>query len=648
MSRAKLDDNSNAVTLFPFLAVLLCIMGALIVVLVCVTRLSRDQALAELAAQEAAAKLPTEPDPEAEQARRKLDEATAYLAKLREVRAKAQQQLHGDQSRLSHLEDHIRRLQEKLGSLRLAADELEAMEDEHFDDREQANRELARLEQLIRDSRETIEELRAESKSRQPAYAIVPYQGPNGTHRRPLYIECRRDEVVLQPEGIRLTEEDFLPPLGPGNPLASALRAAREQIQREEAAGGEPTSADPYPLILVRPDGIASYLYVRAAIESWDSDFGYEFVDGDWDLKFPPANPPLAAIEYQAVETARARMRMLAAAAPRAYGAYRSARGSFAFDDDSIDDSGGGFGGHAGDSDSIGATADGRFERGTDDELLVAAADDHDGGASSDSAGGGGVDGRTGATGGGQQAGGNSQLSDHTGSGGAAASQSDELVNSDGSASGGPAVDEPAAGQTAASGSRSTGAAPADADAGASHTAAAGSAGGPLAQQIGASTDQANAPNSVVMNSSNQPPNGRSSQANSASVRGKDWAIQDPDPGAVPIRRTIQIIVRRDRLAILPESDGSALPATGGREIPLTGSTDRAADELVAALKDHIDQWGIAGRGLYWRPVLELTVGPDGGKRADDLARLLNNSGLELQTASVTSQSDGEAASANR
>ncbi len=89
-------------------------------------------------------------------------------------------------------------------------------------------------------------------------YAVVPYLGKNGTRRRPIYIECRGDGVIIQPEGIRLTEEDFQGPMGPGNPLAAALRAAREHLAAQQKTSGGPIE-EPYPLLLVRPDGIAAY-----------------------------------------------------------------------------------------------------------------------------------------------------------------------------------------------------------------------------------------------------------------------------------------------------------------------------------------------------------------------------------------------------
>jgi hypothetical protein len=43
----------------------------------------------------------------------------------------------------------------------------------------------------------------------------------------------------------------------------------------------------------------------------------------------------------------------------------------------------------------------------------------------------------------------------------------------------------------------------------------------------------------------------------------------------------------------------------------------------------------MAGTNLYWRPVIVLSVAPQGERRANDLERLLRNSGLELKTDEV-------------
>src|SRR5215471_10228210 len=157
MSRARVRDNSNPVQLFPFVAVLLCTMGSLLVILVVVARCSWDNGL-----QQAAAKIhaeATSPLP-ADDLHQKLEAVNTYVEQLGSVRARAEEALQSDQAHLSHLEDHMRRLQDHLDSLRTAAGELEGMEREHYDDRAQAEREVARLNQLIEDTEKEVSDLK--------------------------------------------------------------------------------------------------------------------------------------------------------------------------------------------------------------------------------------------------------------------------------------------------------------------------------------------------------------------------------------------------------------------------------------------------------------------------------------------------------
>ena len=44
--------------------------------------------------------------------------------------------------------------------------------------------------------------LDAKAKQVENRFAVVPYLGPNGTRRRPIFFECRADSIVLQPEGV--------------------------------------------------------------------------------------------------------------------------------------------------------------------------------------------------------------------------------------------------------------------------------------------------------------------------------------------------------------------------------------------------------------------------------------------------------------
>ena len=59
--------------------------------------------------------------------------------------------------------------------------------------------------------------------------------------------------------------------------------------------------------------------------------------------------------------------------------------------------------------------------------------------------------------------------------------------------------------------------------------------------------------------------------------------------------------------------------------------SSKCPPELVSAVWDHMDTWGIAGRGMYWRPVLSIHVGPGAEGRYDDLKTLLQESGLKVE-----------------
>src|SRR3712207_8487682 len=65
---------------------------------------------------------------------------------------------------------------------------------------------------------------------RPPRSTLFPYT----TLFRSIYIECLGDRLILQPEGVEFTRSDFEGSLGPGNPLAAAVRAAREYLVAQD------------------------------------------------------------------------------------------------------------------------------------------------------------------------------------------------------------------------------------------------------------------------------------------------------------------------------------------------------------------------------------------------------------------------------
>ena len=131
-------------------------------------------------------------------------------------------------------------------------------------------------------------------KPRPRSYAIVPYEGPNQTASpADLPGMPRRRRVVLQPENIVFSEADFDGPMGPGNPLAAALRAAREYLLAQ--GGFDPrAAASRIRCCWSGPAASSPYYAARAAMKSWGSEFGYELIGDDWKLHFPPPDPRLA------------------------------------------------------------------------------------------------------------------------------------------------------------------------------------------------------------------------------------------------------------------------------------------------------------------------------------------------------------------
>lgn len=308
MKRLRRQKTTVGVSLFPFLAVLICTMGALIVLLVLVVHWARVDA-SESARQ---------PDflAEPDQRRQALEDYQSRRELWEEQRGQARTRVTQRRLELSHLEEHIRELEQQWAALQQAAADLQQRLDGKSQDEQVGREQLAQLQQAIAEAEEELAEARVKAAQQPPVYAIIPYEGPHGTRRRPVYIECRDGEIVIQPEAVRLTPRDFLGPLGPGNPLDAALRAVREYLAR---AGDAIATGEPYPLLVVRADGIESYALARAAMRSWDDEFGYELIDDTMQLQFPPPDPVLAQLLQKTIADARSRQAILAAAMPSQY-----------------------------------------------------------------------------------------------------------------------------------------------------------------------------------------------------------------------------------------------------------------------------------------------------------------------------------------
>lgn len=651
MSNRRGNKPADGISLFPFLAVLLCTMGGLLVLLVVLADAAkRRPVIVE------APPVVDEVDP-AETSRRaaltrelaRLEEA---LRKGREMARQANDELANQQARLTNSEQQHRKLERELSGLLVVVQRLEESEDHRAVDRHQAETELQRLQQLIDDTEEQVERLR-EKEHAPKSYAIVPYRGANGTFRRPIYVECTAEGVVIQPEGVKLTPDDFALAGRAGNPLAAAIRAAREQLNQDARKAGEEELPEAYPLLLVRPGGRDSYFAAVEAIKAFDGSFGYEFIDADWNVAYQPIDPVLAEVMNHAVYQSRQRMQALAAAAPKRFGVRLTGSGGAGA---GAGVGGGGFGDgeHGVASGSNNQAAAGLDNGLFNDEVRTAQAMAGDATA----AGGGSTTGSTAVngesllaadahgTGQGEPArvGDLNGTSDAGGAGASAASgryapagaetsqggpggaSSDQT---EANAPGGSAEDSSVAGATG--GAASAAGAQAASSGGATGSGDPSQSGQSGMSAAGAAQQASAGANSVTVNWQSRPSTDAPAVQSLAAARGVDWALNLASQNSAPITRPVQAVMRFDSIDILPPRSVDPGAEAGVVEVRLDQPTNEAVDDLVAAVRRHIESWGLAGQGLHWRPVLVLSVAPGAEPNARKLAQLLSGSGIDVR-----------------
>ena len=315
MSRSSRQRRNQqyAVSLFPFLAVLVCTLGVLIVMLVMAVRaadVEGQQRHEEVAQQQQLQKQQVK----AAQDRRELAEFES--ASILSVRSDLTQRLQTAKSDRSYLEQQIKDTNSQAEDLLKAIANLTAVikakaaETSPAQSQAAVDENVERLKSQIAAAEQSLKQLREDqSFQTQAEYAIVPFTGSGGTHRQPIFVECVHDGIVLQPYDIKLNRADFLQPLTIGNMLDSALLTVRQYWEKHGLAGDD---SKPYPLLVVRPDGAESYGLARRAMKSWDDEFGYELVDSGTKLRFGQPDLQLKSEIEAAIETAKRRQQRFA------------------------------------------------------------------------------------------------------------------------------------------------------------------------------------------------------------------------------------------------------------------------------------------------------------------------------------------------
>ncbi len=574
MSRRRNNRNQPSVSLFPFLAVLICTLGVLIVMLVLavksaevakeVEQTSHDEAVADKI-EEAKQRLALEQfrsesihSIRADVVKRLADSRKNRSYLLQDV-ANATKQLETTKKQIQSLKQSIAQADKaSLPATTLAETKTKAAA-------------IEKLEKQVAAAKQNLEILRKKSNEQGPnRYSLVPHQGSGGTFRRPIFLECRDNEIRLQPSGITLSKQDFALPIRVGNPLDVALLTIQEHWQQHDVAGEQ---GSPYPLIVVRPDGAETFVLARRAMKSWTDEFGYELVDAEKEIDFGEPDDLLVSKLNQVIQRSVDRQMQIAlqryererhlsqfASDRRASGFRVSKRGSNSVTTSVYQSTNGGdrnfsplgFNSNQAESSQQGFDASAQ-------QASYQANRNH------------------------------SPLNTNNGQI-ASPRSSTENASRYGSSS--------RNNQTAAN-QFSTGRNPH----GTSSTA----------------------PNSQSNNAQQAGPSSNSLTPNLANRRGQGWALPSRPQGGTGYLRPITVVCSADHLLIKT--------ATGKeRTIDFESGAIAAVDVLVEEIWNRIDSWGIAGQGSFWKPQLRIKINPGGEQRFVMLQNMLQNSGLVLES----------------
>ncbi|MFO0975825.1 MAG: hypothetical protein U0996_05465 [Planctomycetaceae bacterium] len=315
-------QHQNSITLFPFLAVLVCAMGSLILLLLVMTRKIRHDQQAELdqSALVSAAELPpdrsaelTQLQAEIQAIRSSIEERNAANVKLRAVLEERQTEVEKQQSELSavlqkadaaavsgqspeQLAASVATLKEKEAELlrRLSKSEKALLEKrERLAEAEDAWREAELLlhEKLsaVVSLRKQVDEAKRKALAATGTETLLEFSNATGTSRVPIVIDITKNGFEILPNGIRISPADMESFPVRDNPLLSAILA----IQKHRS--GDSISEEPYVLLLVRPDGCLLFYGAQRILVESKIHYGYELLEADRvldagtpDLKEPP------------------------------------------------------------------------------------------------------------------------------------------------------------------------------------------------------------------------------------------------------------------------------------------------------------------------------------------------------------------------
>ena len=309
-------QHHNSISLFPFLAVLVCAMGSLILLLLVMTRKIRQDQNAELDRLQIATtvSIPVmEPDRSHEIADLEAQfGAVQTLVKDRQSQRDALRAgVHDQRQQLQTLQDELQTLQGHLTDATKTnnpsdvdaavkdTDRLRATEAvllRQLDDSEKAllqkQLQLARTEDASQEAAQVLQErnsalvsLRTQVQEAQKKLCtmsgtatLLEFTNSTGTTRTPIVIDVTEQGFEILPNGIRISLNDMEGFPVRDNPLLSAVLTAHRHRTRNSLID------EPYVLLLVRPQGCLPFYGAQRVLKEAHIHYGYELLEPDHEI----------------------------------------------------------------------------------------------------------------------------------------------------------------------------------------------------------------------------------------------------------------------------------------------------------------------------------------------------------------------------
>lgn len=301
------------VSTFPFLAVLLCTMGSLILILLVIDRRAKCAALekeqARLSRVQEEDQTQADADALADWERRRLALHALLVEQEEELaseRSAIDQRIREAGTGLEHertrTSDLQQTLQHERAKLEFLTQELKGEQDrvkQKTGEASASRTELARWTAELAEMERALAVLREVRKRDQQTYSLIPYRGKRGDQRKPIYIECAAEGLIFHPDRLQMHAREARIQ----DVRTEVQRRLSEQQSRTVTSGGDQTKLPPYLLFLVRPDGITTYHKTIQVLEGMPFEFGYEFVDADWVLDFPVGDEPVRQQPWMTANT---------------------------------------------------------------------------------------------------------------------------------------------------------------------------------------------------------------------------------------------------------------------------------------------------------------------------------------------------------